>query len=836
MPDMTLSNVYGCFVYKRRFFVDKSSLNDVTELYISGVQNTVSAWINGVYLGRHEGFSSDFTFSLANDSLVEGENEIVLVVSNILNKGYKDRPVSGCINRAANGSTGGVYGDVELRSYVDGLKDVFVHTAKDLSSFTVYTEGGTSLDREVLIKDKGKIIRQAIIKKGETKVTLSTEGFALWDVDNPKRYEVIVNAGGACVSRLVGLRRLTVADDGIHLRLNKKPYFFRAICEHGYYPLTVHPPRDKKYFRRVITKLKGLGFNGIRFHTWVPIKEYLQAADELGMLIEVETPNNTPYEEWREIIEYTKKYTSIVMYSSGNEMIIDEEYIEHLRKCAALVHEKTDSLFSPMSAMRGIEYFTYGDNKVDEPFPHNPVRLEKLGAFCDVYNSYSLGRVSYWSEQGDAAMLDERSSIYKKPLLTHEICIQGTYQDLTLKDRYKGTRIGDTELFTSVEKHLEAKGLIDRAPVYYRNSVEWQRLLRKHCFETVRRSKTFAGYDYLGDIDHHWHTFGYCVGMMNEFYELKAGETQENVLRYNNDVVLLLDLPHCVNFYGGEKMTLPIHVSNYANNIKEATLSVKVCGKNKVYFSNEIQIKEIKAGAITPLAELAFTTPKVQKPENLKIVVELFGVNVKTNNVWDIYVFPKVRLPQTPRGVTVVSDIDQKGLERLIKAGKKIAVFGVGPLQRIRTSFQISCAGRTEGHLATVINDHLIMKDFSHEGFCGWQFRDMLNGGCSAVLDVHDLPFAPIIEIASSYKYARKEALMFEYSIGKAKLFVCTLNLPENDPAARYLKYSIYKYLSSEFNPEQEITYLQLDSLCHTEPVCVIENTNEANNANDITM
>ena len=46
----------------------------------------------------------------------------------------------------------------------------------------------------------------------------------------------------------------------------------------------------------------------------------------------------------------------------------------------------------------------------------------------------------------------------------------------------------------------------------------------------------------LGDIDHHWHTFGYRAGMMNEFYEMKPGETAENVRRYNGESVLLTDL------------------------------------------------------------------------------------------------------------------------------------------------------------------------------------------------------------------------------------------------------------------------------------------------------
>ena len=78
---------------------------------------------------------------------------------------------------------------------------------------------------------------------------------------------------------------------------------------------------------------------------------------------------------------------------------------------------------------------------------------------------------------------------------------------------------------------------------------------------------------------------------------------------------------------------------------------------------------------------------------------------------------------------------------------------------------------------------------------------------------------------------------MFEYKVGEGKLFVCTLNLPETDIGARYLKSIILSYvMSDEFNPSIAVTEQDLYKICHAKPVCVIENTNEAFNANDITM
>jgi hypothetical protein len=718
---------------------------------------------------------------------------------------------------------------------------VWVSTGEDLKTFTVKTDGAENFSGTVEIYDGEKLIRKCEKSKGESSVTFPAEGLSPWSPKSPKLYRAVVTVGEASLDARFGIRRLT--SNGIRLYLNGEPYFFKGTCEHCYQPVTVHPTRDKAYYRRVLKTLKELGFNSIRFHTWVPMAEYMEAADELGMLIEVETPNNTTYAEWEEIVKLCRHYTSVCAYSSGNEMVIDEDYIEHLRACAGFVHSESDSLFSPMSAMRGIEYHSYGDCRVDTPFPHNPKRLRELDGFCDLYNTYSLGLTSYESEQGTKDVLDERNAIYKRPLLSHEICIQGTYIDLSLKDRYRGTRIGDTEFMSSVEKHLEKMGLLDKAPLYYRNSGAWQRILRKHCFETVRRSETFAGYDFLGDIDTHWHTFGYCVGMMNEFYELKPTETVRNVLRYNGDTVLLCDLPELVNFTSGEKITVPILVSNYGEHLDKATLLLRLEGDGKVLLRREVRLGEIENGKITELYKLDITMPRCEKPMGLKLSVQLFGGNTDAENEWELYVFPKVsgKLPAPTAikkaGLTVEENMDADALMEKMKRGERVLLLGGAPFNTLKTSFQLSIAGRTTGHLATVIADHPLINQLPNEGFCSWQFRSLMRDAKACVLDIDGVPHEPIIDIATTYKNAHKEAMLFEYSVGEGKLLVCSLSLRENDPCALWLKSAMVEYAMSDgFIPKHKLTYGQLEELLSLRILENGTNANAAQNKNDITM
>ena len=35
-------------------------------------------------------------------------------------------------------------------------------------------------------------------------------------------------------------------------------------------------------------------------------------------------------------------------------------------------------------------------------------------------------------------------------------------------------------MFSSIEKHLESKGVLHKAPLYFKNSSEWQRRIRKY--------------------------------------------------------------------------------------------------------------------------------------------------------------------------------------------------------------------------------------------------------------------------------------------------------------------------------------------------------------------
>jgi len=829
-PDMALPNIAGNFFYRRSFWCDQ--IDAPATVHFEGVQNEVSAWLNGVYLGRHSGYSTPFEMDIPKGLLLCGENTLVLSVSNCALTGYEGEPVSGLTNRAACQYTGGITGDVSLRVYSSPLRDAALRVSEDCARVCVQLICTEPAACRWEVLDGNVLLRSGT---ADEYFSFDNDGLQLWSPENPRLYTLKVTCGDAILNRPFGVRRLTVDED--QLRFNGLPYYLRGICEHCYYPDTVHPNHDLVFYRNVIRKLKALGFNFIRFHTHIPAEEYMQAADELGILMEVESPNYTSEEEYRQIVDFCRRHTSVVMYCCGNELEMDDDYIAHMARCAAMVHENTDSLFSPMSALRGVEYFWMADKKdewiTDTPFYHHPKRLETLGSFCDLYNSYTLAQTSYDSLRGDPQKIDSWNCLYNKPRLSHEICIQGTYTDLSLESRYTGTHVGKTDMFPSIRRHLAAKGLLHKAPLFFKNSSEWQRRLRKHCFETTRMCHHLAGYDFLGPIDTHWHTFGYDVGMMNEFYELKPGETVRNVRMYNSPTVLLTDLGTDFVFTAGKEMAFGVYVSHFGiGDLENARLNLRLTADEKLLESRFITPEAVKNGGITKLLDFKAVMPAFSAPTAMKLYATLECGDTYAENEWELYLFPEAKADTG--NLLLLENPEADAVTNALRSGKDVLLLGKAPFVSLPTSFQIALAGRTGGNLATVINDHPALSGMPHDGFCGWQFRRLLEGGSAVCFENREVPFDPIIEVSSSHKNAIRQSILFEFHALEGRLLVCGFQFGEEDPAAQWLKAQLIRYAQSEaFDPAYRLNEAQLDALIHGKTVKTAENTNRAFNPND---
>jgi hypothetical protein len=824
-PDASLPFLLGVGWYRRRFAAPAAWRNGVAVLQLGGVRLELWVWINGKPAGHWAGHSTPVEIDVSRFIQADAENEIILAVANT----RRDR--IGCDLRGYAGFCGGLRGPVRIKATAGAMiRDLFVRPQNGMRNLCWRMELGGKRPRDLQVEyrlldpETGTTVLSGTQPAKQAVVTWQTpaRGLHPWSDRDPKRYRIecrlkVHNDTVDEVDQLFGMRHLERR--GIGLRLNGNPAYLRGGCDHAYFPLTCTPPEDKAFYEQNIRVMKDLGFNWIRCHTWVPPQEYLEAADELGMLVQVEPPVGFDEQDWTRILRACRQHPSVVIYCCGNEENLDETKIAQLRRMAALCRQEApDALFNPQEALRGVEYAWHPSNLdpgvVLKPYPHNPKRLKQLKEFSDVFGQFAWGHLSYESStHGNWRLVDSRLKPYARPCLSHELGIVGSYVDLDLEHRYAGARIGP-EMYAAVRRHLQKSGVLDKATLYYRNSCALSRVLRKHNVETARLCRRVSGYDYLGIYDQHWHRTGYQTGFANEFYELKPGESANDVRRYNNESVLLADLGTRRVFRAGQRIALDLHVSFFRPEpFKKGTLEWHLANSNgQNVQAGRIAVPNLRPGAIRKLTTVHLEFPVLARGEHFVLHARLRDAVSEFDNTWDLWAFPacKDRVPSAaicqPGEPWVVPSLSIQTIDHL-RTGGSVLLIGQAPLPTQPTIFHSCSAGRVMGNMATVIAKHPLLRDVPHDGFCDWQFFEMMEGGHAVVFDRPDVPFDPIVEVVSSFKRVVRQAALFELQVGRGKLLACTFKLSPDDPSGTWLLNRMRAYVASPaFAPRCSIT------------------------------
>jgi len=821
-PHAELPYLLGTGWYRKTIDIPEEWRGRQITLDVGRIVMEAKVYVNGAEVYHHIGHSTTWQAPLEEYLKLGQTNELIIAVDNT-----SDKPI-GCMIRGFQGRSGGIFGLVSLKVTGAGrIADFYVWPGDaNLSTLNWHVElqgqpvENAQLRWTVHEPVSGELLGQGACQVNGQMLNWTSEncGMKPWSDRKPNLYKIEVSllSGQDCLDvhhQRFGLRRLTT--EGFGLRLNGKPIFLRGVCDHSYYPETCTPPTGPVWYRRHVRRLKELGFNWLRFHTSVPLEAYLDAADEFGMLVQVEAHAGMGKQEWLDIFRFCRKHPSVVLYCGGNEELLDEVKIEFLRQRAAELRQLVpDALFNPQEALRGVEYCwetsCFGDGLVEQPYQHNPGRLEKLKEFSDVLGQYAWGTLSYNSLDGNNLWLDERLAVYKRPCLSHEMGILGSYINLDIEHRYENSRIG-TGIFRNIRRNLAEAGLINRARQYYLNSCAWQRLLFKDVMETARKTKRLAGYDLLGANDSTWLYNMYNCGIMNEFDELKPCYSVSDVLSYNGESVLLLAEQRKRNLPAGQKFEAEVLLSWFGAETLQKAIArwYFQSDDGAVLCRGEQPIKSIEPGNVEKIMTISFTAPKLEKPFKAKLEVRLSGPVSELNNHWDYWVFPEKNVCDKSN-VKVVSELSAEDI-RFLADGGSVILFGNKPFRFKEAGFRVACAGRTTGNLATVIADHPLTNRFPNDGYCDWQFYPMLSNSTAIVFDDMQDVFEPIIEVVSTYKNVIKQASLFEWKVGSGRLLVCTLNLPQNDPGAAYLLWCISDYVNSrDFQPRIHVSPEQL--------------------------
>lgn len=107
--------------------------------------------------------------------------------------------------------------------------------------------------------------------------------------------------------------------------------------------------------------------------------------------------------------------------------------------------------------------------------------------------------------------------------------------------------------------------------------------------------------------------------------------------------------------------------------------------------------------------------------------------------------------------------------------------------------------------------------DFPTETYSNWQWWDLIMHSKSMLLDSLSVQIDPTVRVIDNFFKNRNLATIFEVSVGKGKLIICSMDIHSNMEtrhAARQLRHSLIQYASSEaFRTRTTLSLEQINSL-----------------------
>ena len=669
----------------------------------------------------------------------------------------------------------------------------------------------------------------------------------LWSVEHPFLHtaEITLMQVGRVVDRATvrfGLR--DVSTHGTRILLNGVPVFLRGGCDDHYYPETVCPPASKAFFLKRLRLLKAYGFNYVKSCVEVYTQEFLDAADELGIMVCEEMPfglggkyywaATDPSEsdqrlyraELENIIRADRNHPSVILYSMNSEIKLTAQSLrvfgQELPRRARLLNPA--ALVMDMAKGFGLTRKTqYGERVTD-------IIEARKGKKNDIASLDALPPPLKFNDT------------MKLPFILHEYLWWSCLPKIWLKERYKGLPVKPDGI-PSLERAAAQRGVAEILPQLVDNSRKLKWALRKEGLEYARRMSSVAGY-------HHWlvQDLNWCPeGVFNEFWEAPKGLSADEFRMYNSDTVLLLDDSRRCCYKDGAEISLALLVSHYgAKPLAGARLQWRVEAEKKILLQGQSDLSRLAPGTLRQVAVIRGKLPRLGRAAKILVRADLLDKTQGriNRNHWKLWVFPQDRfylredyevgtdlafLRKAYRGITHVGSgkteagldlliTDQLGeatLEYLDGGGRVILLNRKGALPEVRgrdcSLYRSVPYNRGKGgNMGTIIARHPALRNFPHEGWCDYQFVWLIHGAYPMDLDAL-LParIEPIVRSIGHYKYLKNKAYLFEARVGRGALLVASFNMAQTfgeHPETRFLMDQFLRYaLNGPFSPKQEL-------------------------------
>ena len=783
-------------------------------------------WLDGSAFGSCVSLSTPHEYVLGD--LAPGRHVLTVRVDNrlVIDIGTDSHAI--CDH--TQGNWNGIAGRVELRATPKvWLEDVQVYPRIETRSIVVKGRIGTTTGRG----GSGRLQLACEGRHGSTKVSwdvaggrFETElalpvGAKLWDEFSPDLHALTVTleGGDPCEVRF-GLREIATA--GTQFLVNGRKTFLRGTLECCIFPDTGHPPTEIGEWRRIMGVAKSYGLNLFRFHSYCPPKAAFDAADELGMYLQVETcwanrsvmlGDGQPVDQWiydetERIIEAYGNHPSFVLMPYGNEpggkksAAYLKGYVEHFRA------RDSRRLWSGGSG--------WPDLPDNEFFVALGPRVQHWGA----------GKQSRINGLPPESASDYREfvSAHRVPVVSHEVGQWCVYPDFDEIPRYKGyLKAKNFEIFRD---RLEANGLGHLARSLLLASGRLQVLCYKADIEALLRTPGMGGFELL-DVHDFPGQGTALVGVLNPFWEEKGYVTASEYRRFCDAVVPLARMEKRV-FTTDETLQVPVEASNFgARAIPDCVTEWALrADDGAVVARGELAPRTLPVDNGIGLGTVSIALSAVRVPARLKLVVTLRGTGAE--NDWNLWVYPAEPVARDGGSVLLTNVFDAKAKEVLQTGGRVLLTL---PPERIRNDgeapvhlmfasifWNTAWTNRKGSTTLGILCDpkHPALAKFPTEFCSDWQWWYLVHRAGALRLDYLSRGLEPIVRVVDDWVTARSLGLVVEARVGAGRLVVCGFDLTgeQSDPVSRQLLRSLLDYMEGNaFHPAAELRPEQVGSL-----------------------
>lgn len=609
----------------------------------------------------------------------------------------------------------------------------------------------------------------------------------LWDEFDPALYTVTASLespdGDDRQTGRFGLREVTQGEH--HIQVNGIDRHLRGTLDCAVWPLTGYPSTDKADWLRQLSTIKDYGLNHLRFHSWCPPKAAFDAADELGVYLQVELPmwikdvgQYPRRRDWFEremyaVLDEYGNHPSFILYCNGNENEGDFSVLEDM-----IVKGKAHDprhLYSASTARTHTASDEYYASHVTNK------------GWITVYE----GRPSTAWTVDDASDIDV-------PVIAHETGQRCMYPNFNEMKKYTG--VLEPRNMGVFRDRLARNGMLAQADDFFKATGAHTVLQYKAVNEALLGSGKSGGFQLLGLQDFPGQGSAY-VGILDPFWESKGLVTPEKYRESCAPQVILAAMPKRV-YSSSEPFKATVRIYNYGPvAIKPGPLRWNIDGADgRTLASGRIACKGVERSRVDSIGALTAALDAVTAPGRYTLNIEKEGLR----NSWDIWVYPETKDIPASGYVTNV----EEALRRLAKGEDVLLIPSDAPGRKTHfaSHFWNPIMFNWDPMIVGTLIDsrHPAFGSFPTDEYADWQWTDILNN--ARAMDLTDLTgLTPVIQSVDTYEQNRKLGIAYEAKVGNGRLFVLCVD-PGKDiekrPATRQLLRSVADYVSGEsFRP-----------------------------------